>query len=488
MTQIKTRFAPSPTGSLHVGGARTALACYLVARKLGGTMLLRIEDTDRARHQEEAVEKIAADLKWLGIEWDEGVAAGGDNGPYRQSERLDIYQAHIQQLLDEGKAYYAFDTPEELEALRDAARAEKRDFKYERPSPLPTAADVDAARAEGRPVVVRILSAGCDVSFTDDVFGEITIPAAQTDDFIIAKADGWPTYHLANVVDDHLMGVNFILRGQEFLGQTWRHVLLREAFGFPAPRYGHLALIMDMKGRKLSKRDGDVEVDSFRRAGYLPEALVNFIALLGWNPGDEREFFSLDALVETFDLSRVTKTNAKFDRDKLMSFNTDWAAWLAENNPARLLAAFKDYLSTTDSLLATQDDVTLAAVLAACAGFRRFDEILAKVGMLFEADGAYAYDEKAVKKGLEKAEGAGYARLELILPEIAALDEWAAEGIHNWMAAHCEANEIGFGKLGQPLRVALAGGMFGPGIPEMMVFLGKDRTLARIQRTIATRK
>ncbi|MBT3279181.1 MAG: glutamate--tRNA ligase [Phycisphaerales bacterium] len=484
MIQIKTRFAPSPTGSLHVGGARTALACYLVAKKFGGTMLLRIEDTDRARHQEEAVEKILADLAWLGIEIDEGVGAGGDNGPYRQSERLEIYQAHIQKLLDEGKAYYAFDTPEELEALRDAARAEKRDFKYSRPQTLPTQADVDAARAEGRPVVVRLLSDKRDVSFVDEVFGEITIPADQTDDFIIAKGDGWPTYHLANVVDDHHMGVNFILRGQEFLGQTWRHVLLREALGFPAPRYAHLALIMDMKGRKLSKRDGDVEVDLFRRAGYLPEALVNFIALLGWNPGDEREFFTMDDLAEAFEISRVSKTNAKFDRDKLMSFNTDWAAALEAD---RLLGAFTDYLSTTDSPLADQDEATLSAVLAACSGFRRFDEVLAKVAPIFMADDAYEYDPKAVKKGLEKGEGAGYARLELILPEIEALGDWTAEAIHNWMGAYCEANEIGFGKIGQPMRVALAGGMFGPAIPEMMVLLGKERAMARIQRTIAMR-
>ncbi|HNX27442.1 MAG TPA: glutamate--tRNA ligase, partial [Phycisphaerae bacterium] len=277
---VKTRFAPSPTGSLHVGGVRTALYSYALARKNGGRFLVRIEDTDRARHQEHAVPKILEDLRWLGLNWDEGMEVGGSAGPYRQSERLDIYEKYIQKLLDEGKAYYAFDTEEELEALREKAQQAKQTFRYTTPATLPTAADAKAASAAGRPVVIRLITALHDAKFHDEVFGDMLVPAAEQDDFIIRKADGWPTYHMANVIDDALMGVTFICRGQEFLGQTWRHVLLREALGFPEPQYAHLPLIMDMQGRKLSKRDGDVEVESFRKAGFLPEALLNFLALL----------------------------------------------------------------------------------------------------------------------------------------------------------------------------------------------------------------
>ena len=245
MSEVKTRFAPSPTGYLHVGGARTALFSYVLARQAGGTFLLRIEDTDRARHDEAAVGKIIEDLRWLGIEWDEGVEVGpggqigakGPHGPYRQSERLDIYTEHIDRLLAGGKAYYAFETPEELDALRAEAQAAKTGFRYPRPDPLPSAGDAERARAAGRPVVVRFLCPPRDVTVRDEAFGEVTWPASEMEDFILRKADGWPVYHLANVVDDALMGVTLVCRGQEFLGQTWRHVLLREALGLPEPRY-----------------------------------------------------------------------------------------------------------------------------------------------------------------------------------------------------------------------------------------------------------
>ncbi|MCP4378472.1 MAG: glutamate--tRNA ligase, partial [bacterium] len=258
MDKLNTRFPPSPTGYLHVGGARTALFGYVMARKTGGQFVLRIEDTDRARHDESAVAKIIEDLHWLGINWDQGPDIGGDKGPYRQSERLDIYRKYVEQLLADGKAYYAFDTPEELGAMRTAAQDAKQNFTYPRPDPLPSNEDVENARAEGRPVVVRFLCPQEEVTINDDAFGEVTMPADQTDDFIIQKSDTYPTYHLANVIDDALMGVNYIMRGQEFLGQSWRHKLLRKAMGFDEPKYCHLPLIMDVQGRKLSKRDGDV--------------------------------------------------------------------------------------------------------------------------------------------------------------------------------------------------------------------------------------
>jgi len=483
MEITRARFAPSPTGSLHIGGARTALFNYLVAKKSGGCFLLRIEDTDRARHMEDAVQQITRDLKWLGIEWDEGVGRGGDFGPYRQSERLEIYSGHIEKLLDSGQAYYAFDTPEELDAMRTAAQERRENFRYPRPDTFPTGDQAESATAEGRPVVVRIVNPGKDISITDEVFGEVTIPADQTDDFIIRKADGWPTYHLANVVDDGLMGVDFICRGQEFLGQTWRHVILREALGLPEPKYAHLPLIMDAQGKKLSKRDGDVEVDQFRRAGYLPEALVNFIALLGWNPGDDRENFSLSELVEAFDLSGIGKSNPKFDRDKLMAFNTDHAA-AADNS--RLLACFIDYLSVAETSIPTDDEGLLDRVLKLSEGFRTFEDVVNKCEALFVEDDSIEYETKAVKKVLKKNEGEGYSVLESIIPELEELD-WTVEAMETWMRGYCDENQLGMGKIAQPLRVAVTGTTISPQIFDTLEILGKDSTIDRIRRCMNNR-
>ena len=478
---IKTRFAPSPTGWLHVGGARTALFNYCLAKQAGGVFLLRIEDTDRARHDESAVGKIIDDLKWLGIEWDEGLEVDGPAGPYRQSERLDVYRDYVDRLLDTGKAYYAFETADELDALRARAEAAKTGFLYPRPDPLPTAADALTARAEGRPVVVRFLSPGADVTITDDVFGEVTVPAEQTDDFIILKADGYPTYHLANVIDDHLMGVTLVCRGQEFLGQTWRQKCLRQAFAFREPRYAHLPLIMDMQGRKLSKRDGDVEVHSFRQAGYLPETLINFLALLGWNPGDETETFTLAELVTLFSLERIGKSNAKFDRDKLAAFNTNGLA--AADGP-RQLAAFKDYLAHAETPIPAGDDELLKTLLTASKGMRTFDDVVTKCGVLFADNASIAYDDKAVAKVLTKNDNAGYAALEAIRATLADC-EWTAEALEAAVTEYCQANDLGMGKVAQPIRVAVTGTTVSPAIFDTLMILGKDNTLARIDRCLA---
>lgn len=485
MTDVKTRFAPSPTGYLHVGGARTALFSYLTARRAGGTFLLRIEDTDRARHDESAVAKIADDLRWLGIEWDEGVEVGGTNGPYRQSERLEIYERHIAGLLAEAKAYYAFDTPDQLAAMRQAARAEKRNFRYPRPATFPTERDAAAARAEGRPVVVRFLCRARDVTIHDDAFGEVTWPAEQMDDFIIRKADGWPTYHLANVVDDALMGVNYILRGQEFLAQSWRHVLLREAMGLPEPRYCHLPLIMDMQGRKLSKRDGDVEVRAFRAAGYLPEAMVNFIALLGWSPSGNREKLSMAELVELFEVDRIGKANAKFDRAKLLAFNTDAIAAASED---RLLAGLKDFLSLNDTAIPADDDELLRYLIRINRGMRTLADIPAKCAVLFGPDEAYDFDEKSVRKVLLKSDGAGLAALSAVrdrLAEVDEVDDWTGEAIKAMLADVCQREQLSLGKIAQPIRLAVTGCTISPPIHDTLVILGKARTLARIDRCLA---
>jgi glutamyl-tRNA synthetase len=482
MEPRNTRFAPSPTGHLHIGSARTALFAFVLARQSGGKFLVRIEDTDRARHDEQAVGLIGEDLRWLGLDWDEGIDVGGPAGPYRQSERLDLYQQQIQKLLDEGKAYYAFETQEELEALRSEARARKQDFRYRRGQEVPTRQEAQDAKAQGRPVVVRFDAGHEAVTVCDDVFGRVTTPPEAMDDFVIRKADGFPTFYLANVVDDELMGVNYITRGQEFLGQTWRQSVLRRALGYSEPGYAHLPLIMDMQGRKLSKRDGAVDVGAFRDQGYLPEALLNFVSLLGWNPGQDREKFTLEELVELFSVERIGKSNAKFDRDKLLAFNTEA---LSSASPGRLVEAFSDFLQRQPSDLPADDPELLGRVLECNRGFRTFGELLEKVNVLFGPNDAYAFDEKAVKKNLRKNEEQGLkvlAELETILGQT----EFSTAALEEAIQEYCNRNELGMGKVAQPLRVALTGRTVSPPIAETLLFVGRENVLARIRRCLAT--
>jgi glutamyl-tRNA synthetase len=485
-TRLRVRFAPSPTGHLHIGSARTALFNWLLARKTGGAFILRIEDTDTARNVTGAEEKIMEDLRWLGLQWDEGIGVGGPNEPYYQSQRLDLYSDAVQKLLDAGLAYHAFDTAEELEAMREKARAEKRDFIYPRPGKFPTEDDVARARAEGKPVVVRFMMPSEDITVHDEVMGNVTITSAQLGDFIIQKADGMPTYHLANVYDDGVMGVNLVIRGQEFLGQTPRHIALQQALGFHTPRYAHMPLTMDMQGRKLAKRDGAVEVFSFRQAGYLPEALINFIVLLGWSPGDDREKFIRSELIQEFSVARMTKANAKFDRDKLLSFNTDAMAEAAED---RLLEAFNDFLEVTETHIgqANLDDETKRMILRSCKGARTLMDIETKCGILFADDAVVEYDAKAIKKVMGKNDGEGYAMLDTLLPKLGAMDDWSAEPLEKMIESVCEEKQVGMGKVAQPIRVAVTGSTVSPGITDTLILLGKEKTISRIKRLLAER-
>jgi glutamyl-tRNA synthetase len=479
---VKTRFAPSPTGSLHVGGARTALFNWLVARQTGGAFLLRIEDTDRQRHQEAAICEIVRDLRWLGLDWDEGVEVGGPAGPYRQSQRLDIYRRHASRLLSEGKAYYALETTEDLEAMRAEAAKRKEALRYRRPDPAPTEADAQRARADGRPVVIRLLMPDRPITVEDRILGPVTLSPEEFDDFVILKADGWPTYHLANVVDDALMGVNFVMRGQEFLAQTARHIALQESLGIPTPQYAHLPLILDMKGRKLSKRDGDVEVYAFRQAGYLPEVMVNFLSLLGWSPpGGEREKFTRDELIEAFSVERIGRANARFDREKLLAFNTTAAAEAPED---RLLAGLKDYCQVNDTPLRRADDQRLRVVLRVCKGFRTFADVEAKSRFLFLDDQEMEYEPEAVKKVLHKGDAAGIKMLAAMLGVLKSAEDWSPAGLEGLLNAAAEQHGVGLGKVAQPIRVAISGRTISPAIFESLHLLGKDVALRRIRATI----
>ena len=499
---IRVRFAPSPTGYLHIGGARTVLFNWLLARKLGGTFVLRIEDTDRTRHVEDSVGKIADDLRWLGLTWDEGPEIGGELGPYFQSERLDIYNRYLHSLLDAGHAYYALETTEELAAMREAAEKASGGFRYPRPNPLPTIEEGLAAKAAGKSVVLRFKMPDEAITVVDDVLGEVTLAADQHEDFIIQKSDGFPTYHFACVVDDELMKITHVLRGQEHLMNTPKHVAMQRALGFATPRYAHMPVIFNMSGSKMSKRDKEkaikrgeappeIDVHDFRMAGYLPEAVVNFIALLGWNPGDERERFTLDELVAAFSVERVGKTNAKFDREKLLSFNTDWATLVS---PERLLTAFKDFLvaSGTDCVYQPTGrpptDEQLATVLKTCAGFRTFPDVLKKAALLFTPDEAIAYDPKAVNKVLAKNDGAGYAMLEHLLARLDAQADWSAEALDALVKTVCEERGAKMGDVAQPLRVAISGGTISPGIGESLSMLGRELTVSRIELCLAARE
>ena len=511
---VRVRFAPSPTGYLHIGGARTVLFNWLLARKTGGTFVLRIEDTDRTRHVEDSVKKILDDLRWLDLDWDEGPEVGGDYGPYFQSQRLDIYSRYLQQLLESGNAYYALESPEELQAAREIARSKTGGFKYQRPDSLPTLEQGLAARAEGRPAVVRFKMPDADIVVHDDILGDVVVPANQHEDFVIQKSDGFPTYHFACVVDDELMNITHVLRGQEHLMNTPKHVALQGALGFSMPRFAHLPVIFNMDGSKMSKRDKEkalkngqpppeIDVHDFRIAGYMPEALVNFISLLGWSVGADREQIDLQETIELFSIDRIGKTNARFDRDKLLAFNTDWAARLS---PDRLLAAFKDYTSvnasasetsatdstssvgpTFQSVISKASDTTLAHVLRACTGFRTFADVVKKAGFLFVPDEAIKYDPKAVKKVLAKHNDEGYAMLEHLLPKLDAITDWSAQPLTSFFQGVCEAKGVSLGKVAQPVRVGVTGTTISPSIEETLALLGKDRTITRLRRCLSQR-
>lgn len=494
-TPMRVRFAPSPTGYLHIGGARTVLFNWLLARRGGGTFILRIEDTDQARNIEDSVAKICEDLRWLGMNWDEGPVVGGPCGPYFQSQRLDTYNRYLRQLLESGHAYYSLETPDQLAAMRESAKREKRAVTYVRPDPIPTVAEGDAARAAGRAVTVRLKMPSEDISVTDDILGTVTLPAAQAEDFVLQKGDGFPTYHFACVVDDELMKITHVLRGQEHLMNTPKHIALQRALGFRTPRYAHLPVIFNMDGTKMSKRDKEkalaagktppeIDVHDFRANGYLPEAVLNFIALLGWSAGEEREHYTLDELKERFAIERVGKTSAKFDREKLLSFNTTWAVKVSAE---RLLEALKDYISVNASPMQSADDATLARILKVCDGFRTFRQVEEKTAFLFSSDEAIDYDAKAVEKFLAKNDNAGFAVLAALLPQLEALPDWSKESIDKIIRLQAESTGAGLGQIAQPLRIAATGSTISPSIDDTLAMLGSQRTIVRIRRCLQLR-
>ena len=496
--KVRVRFAPSPTGPLHIGGVRTALYNYLFARQHGGDMIFRIEDTDSARFVPGAEEYIIESFKWLGIHFDEGVGFGGQHGPYRQSERRDIYRRYVQQLLDEGKAYYAFDTPEELNAKRE----EIKNFQYDATTRgmmrnQLTLGLEEAQRliARGEQYVVRFkVEPGEEVHVADLIRGEGRMMSDVLDDKVLDKsADDLPTYHLANIVDDHLMEVSHVIRGEEWLPSAPLHVLLYRASGWAdtMPAFAHLPLLLKPDGKgKLSKRDGDRlgfpvfplewhdpksgEVSSgYRESGYLPEAVINFLALLGWNPGTDQEILSMDDLISQFDLAKCSKSGAKFDYVKGQWFNREY---IIHTDNARLAPTFR-------AILQEQGINAPAERVEAVVGMMKMKKInfikeLWPLCDFFVIALSYDLDDKFTRKNWKDGAAADMKALRDLLASLddfsiagqkAAIDAWAAEtGVKPWNA----------------WRVCLVGTGKGPDMYELAAFLGKEETLRRMDAAL----
>ena len=534
---VVTRFAPSPTGYLHVGGARTALFSWLYARRMGGKFILRIEDTDLKRNTPTATQQVIDDLRWLGLDWDEGPEVDGPNGPYFQSQRKDIYDKYVKQLIDDKKAYYCFDTTEELQVMREQAEAQKKGFVYPRPDVFPGDEDAKKARRRAVPVTVRFAIPQQEtIVVADLVRGRVAFAAAELGDFIIQKSDGFPTYNFACVVDDELMGVTHVIRGQEHLMNTPGQQVLQDALGFRRPIYAHMSVTVSEGGGKLSKRERpkalrklikanpnidleelaevgaisldemddflkgkstpdmpsvdamakhlgadlpEINVVDFLRSGYLPETMVNFLAFLGWNPGSDREIMPLDELIECFDLLRLTKSNSLFDRNKLLAFNTEHIRMVSKE---KLLQHFRNYLKACESPVMAADNELLTRIIRICEGARTLAQIEQKSRFLFLSNEQIMYDEKAVKKVLLKDDGLSI--LKTVKDRLAAMEQVTAQNIENMLRSMAEEKQAGLGKIAQPLRVAICGTTISLPIFDSVEMLGKDNTLARIDNTV----
>jgi glutamyl-tRNA synthetase len=504
--KVRVRFAPSPTGPLHMGGVRTALFNYLFARKHGGDFLLRIEDTDQNRYVPGAEDYIIESLKWCGLVPDEGVGFGGELGPYRQSERKPIYKKYADQLIENGFAYYAFDTAEELDELRKKAEAEKQVFSYDLhtrnslKNSLTLSTEEVAARLQGgEHYVIRFkMPENRNIVEEDLIRGRVSFNTNQLDDKVLFKSDGMPTYHLANVVDDHLMNITHVIRGEEWLPSMSLHILLYESLGLSETRpcFSHLPLILKPEGKgKLSKRDGDkmgfpvfplLWKDPFtgdisrgyREDGYFPEAFVNMLALLGWSSGTEQEFFSIDELIANFDLARVVKSGARFDPEKAKWFNRHY---LQQKSAAELAALFIPELKEKGiDADAGKVEKIVGMIKERCEFVK---DIWAQSHFFFVAP--ESYDEKTVKS---KWKADTNEKLQVIVEFLQSLSVWNALEVKEAFSAFMTAKEWGFGAVMVPIRLALVGGSSGPDLFEIFELIGKDETISRIKKACETLK
>jgi len=517
INKVRVRFAPSPTGPLHIGGVRTALYNYLFAKKNNGTFILRIEDTDQNRHVEGAENYIIEALNWLNITFDEGPGVGGDFGPYRQSERKEIYKKYVDELISSGNAYYAFDTAEKLDFHRKGHEAQGKTFIYNWHNRLKLdnslslgMDDVENRIKSGEKYVVRFKSPENETLILNDIIrGEIKIDSNILDDKILFKSDGMPTYHLANIVDDHLMEISHVIRGEEWLPSLALHVLLYQALGWEAPEFAHLPLILKPEGKgKLSKRDGDklgfpvfpLEWKSgedvsrgYREDGYFPDAVVNMLALLGWNEGEgtEKEIYSTDELIRAFSLEHVSKAGAKFDPDKTKWFNHQYLQQKSNIELTNLFLPILEMELNEAAVEGEESKVQISNFILNNNDYVTKVVNLMKERATFVSDfwslGSFffmsptSYDEKSARKIWKPETNKLMNELVEVLDSI---DDFSSHNIEALVKEWIKSKEIGFGKIMQPLRLSLVGAMHGPHLFDIMGLIGKDETISSIKNVI----
>ncbi|WP_273275426.1 glutamate--tRNA ligase [Maribacter polysiphoniae] len=498
-SKVRVRFAPSPTGPLHIGGVRTALFNYLFAKRLKGDFILRIEDTDQTRYVEGAEKYIIEALEWCGLPYDEGPGKDGGFGPYRQSERKHIYKEYAEQLISKGHAYYAFDTSEELDGHRKDHEAKGKTFIYNwhnrlkltnslSLTPEQTKARLDA----GEDYVIRFLTPQDQkLHLTDIIRGDIEIDTNILDDKVLFKSDGMPTYHLANIVDDHLMKITHVIRGEEWLPSLALHQMLYTSFNWETPQFAHLPLIMKPVGKgKLSKRDGDKlgfpvfplswnDSVGYREAGYFPESVVNFLALLGWNPGTEQELFNLQELIDQFSLERVHKSGARFDPDKTKWYNHQYIQQKPDSELASLFQPELIERGISEELVHLDYLEKVVCLIKERANF--VSDFWELSDYFFEAP--KTYEEKAVRKQWKEDTPKLMADLITVLESIS---DFSSENVENTVKQWITDKELSFGKVMPPLRLIIVGAMKGPHLFDILAMIGKDNSIGRIQKALST--
>jgi glutamyl-tRNA synthetase len=462
--KVRTRFAPSPTGYLHIGGARTALFSWLYAKRHQGTFVLRIEDTDRERSTQEAVDVILEGMQWLGLNHDEG--------PFYQTQRMDRYKEVIQKLLDDGHAYKCYCSKEELDVMREAQMANKEKARYDR-----RCRNIDespAGKEDVSPVIRFKTSIDGEVIINDHVKGQIVINNKELDDLIIARSDGTPTYNLVVVIDDLDMGMTHIIRGDDHLNNTPRQINILKAMAAPIPEYAHLPMILDEKGAKLSKRHGAANLLNYREQGYLPEALLNYLVRLGWSHGDQ-EIFSVDEMIELFDLDDINKSASSINPDKLLWLNQHY---IKESDPQLVAGHLAWHMEQQG--INTDNGPALSAIVTALAERSKTLVEMAQSSRYFFEDFT-DFDDKAAKKNLKAA---ALEPLQKMLQRFTAISEWHGEDLHQIVVDICEELELKLGKVAQPLRVAVTGAGMSPSIDVTLELIGRDRCLARMAKAI----
>jgi glutamyl-tRNA synthetase len=480
----RVRFAPSPTGYLHVGGLRTALYNYLFAKHNNGKFILRIEDTDRNRYVEGAVENLIVALNWCGLDYDEGPGKDGNYGPYLQSQRLTLYKQYSEELIEKGHAYYCFCTPERLEVLKKEQQQQKLpQAKYDKHCLQLSKAEIGEKLASGIPKVVRLnVEPNNKIVFDDIVRGKVEFESNNVDDQVLIKSDGYPTYHLANVVDDHLMKITHVIRGEEWLSSTPKHILLYDFFDWEKPVFAHLPLLLNPDRSKLSKRQGDVAVEDFRAKGYLKDALVNFVALLGWNAGDDKEFYYINELIEKFSLERVNKSGAVFDLEKLNWLN---AEHLRKKPDEELLSLLKNEIRNSpvvDPAIKDQsysDEYLINIIDAMKERVSFIHDYITKSPYFFIVPAEYEESAKQKNWTPETPE-----QLKKLRNAFFMLNNPVKEDYEHALKQVAAELNIGVGKLIHPLRLAVSGMSTGPGVYDILNILGKNEVLTRIDTAL----